>query len=247
MPKPIHHGNFKGNNQFPKYQDLTGEFLNFEFHIHTDWTDGKCSPTEVFNTARERQLKRLAFTEHVRRATDWFQDFFLYIDNLRKGYTDLDVFIGCETKALDDRGMLDVAQVVMDRCEIVLGSVHRIPSKIDGFVDPKKMSSKEFADMELSYAIGMIRNSSIDVIAHPMGMYLKQYVGYPTDHIESLIVESVEAGVAVEINSSYLGCYLPDFLKQCEILNPHVSIGSDVHSCDDLGRCRDMILRGWNK
>ena len=52
---------------------------------------------------------------------------------------------------------------------------------------------------------------------------------------------SLERNIALEINSSYLRD-VPAFLKLGAEINPYVSIGSDVHGLEELGRCRDLLL-----
>ena len=54
------------------------------------------------------------------------------------------------------------------------------------------------------------------------------------------MIEALKSETAVEINSSYL--VDPEgFLRLCAEINPIVSIGSDVHKLEEMGRCRDML------
>lgn len=48
--------------------------------------------------------------------------------------------------------------------------------------------------------------------------------------------KSLERGIAVEINSSYLRD-LPALLELCEEINPYVSVASDMHKLERLGEC----------
>jgi putative hydrolase len=66
---------------------------------------------------------------------------------------------------------------------------------------------------------------------------------YPASLFRKILEASGERGIAVEINSAYVADW-NGFLALCEEVNPLVSIGSDAHGPDELGRCRDR-LRRW--
>ena len=54
--------------------------------------------------------------------------------------------------------------------------------------------------------------------------------------------KSLVRGIAVEINSAYIH-NLPLFLEPFAEINPYVSIGSDMHVLENLGHCRDQLLK----
>jgi len=51
---------------------------------------------------------------------------------------------------------------------------------------------------------------------------------------------SAKTAVAIEINTSYLRD-VDGFLKLCTVVNPYVSIGSDAHTLEAIGQCRDVL------
>ena len=53
-------------------------------------------------------------------------------------------------------------------------------------------------------------------------------------------LRTARRGVAIEINSSYL-VDVDAFLRLCQEVDPIVSIGSDAHKLEELGRCRDVL------
>jgi putative hydrolase len=53
---------------------------------------------------------------------------------------------------------------------------------------------------------------------------------------------AASTAVAIEINTSYLRD-VDGFLKLCTEVNPYVSVGSDAHTLETIGQCRDVLRR----
>src|SRR6476660_8170505 len=112
---------------FRRFHDLTPADLNVDYQMHTNYTDGERSIFEILEECSNRHLRSVAFTEHVRRSTDWFDKFADDVAETAKQFPDIQVFGGCEAKALDYDGTLDASPEILARAQIVLGSVHRFP------------------------------------------------------------------------------------------------------------------------
>jgi putative hydrolase len=224
-----------------RFRELTQAGVNVEYQVHTVQTDGKATVEEILHVARERGLAAIAFTEHVRKETTWFDTWASDVRRAAQAYPELKVYVGCETKTLDVSGTLDVTDAILQNCDIVLGSVHRFPDGHGGYLDFKTLDADTLAEMECDLAVGLLLSAPIHVLAHPAGMYQRRYGAFPRHLWRRILEASLERSVAVEINSSYL-VDVAAFLELCEEINPYVSIGSDVHALDEIGRCRDMLL-----
>jgi putative hydrolase len=231
--------------RFVRYRDLDAASCNFELQLHTSWTDGEPQIGEVLARASECGLAGIAFTEHVRRETDWFPQFAHEVHEAAAGFPRMLTYLGCETKAMDLNGALDVTEGILAECDIVLGVVHRFPDGKGGYMDYKLMAPDEMAELECELSLGMIRNAPIDVLGHPGGMYQRRHGAYPQKLFRAMMEATVKRGIAIEINSSYL-VDMPGFLSLCEEINPIVSIGSDAHKLDEIGRCRDLVRKALN-
>ncbi len=225
---------------FVRFRDLDGPALNVELQVHTTWTDGEGTIEEVLRAASERGLAAVAFTEHVRRETTWFGAFAAAV-RAAEGAFPGRVYVGCEAKALDRHGSLDASEAILAECDLVLGSVHRFPDGDGGFLDFGALDEDTFARTEFELALGLLERAPIHVLAHPGGMYQRRVGAYPRRLFRELMEASLARGVAVEINASYL-VDVDGFLDLCAEVNPYVSIGSDVHRLDQMGRCRDVLL-----
>jgi putative hydrolase len=227
--------------RFVRFRELDRRAVNVEFQIHTTRTDGQARVEDLLEAARARRLSAIAFTEHVRQDTAWFADFAREVRGAAQAFPELEVFVGCEAKALDADGSLDASEAVLAECDLVLGSVHRFPDGKGGLLDPGSLDAGTCAETECALALGLLRHAPIHVLAHPGGMSLRRSGTFPDPLFRRLLRASLERGIAVEINTSYL-TDVGAFLELCAESNPHVSVGSDVHRLEELGRCRDTLL-----
>jgi putative hydrolase len=226
---------------FPRFSELNEHLCNVEHHVHTRWTDGKPSVAEALATASVRGLRSIAFTEHVRaEESEWFAKFAAEVRAARPPDGALEVLVGCEAKALDVDGGLDVSDAILEQCDIVLGSVHRWPAADGTLVNFAELPREEFAETETRFALGLLQNGDIDVLAHPGGMYQRRHGDFPSELMAHLIEASRAAGIAIEISSSYLRD-VAGFIALLREIDPFVSIGSDAHTLETIGVCRDVV------
>ena len=221
---------------------MTAEDINCDLHLHTTRTDGHADIEAILREATVRNLACIAFTEHVRRETDWFEGFADAVRKNAANYPKLQTLVGCEAKALDIHGSLDAGENILSQCDIVLGSVHRFPDGQGGLLEFATVPQDEFARIEYELAVGLVVAAPIDVLAHPGGMYERRFgVDLPVNLMRQIMLKSLEREIAIEISSSYLQDF-DSFLALCAEVNPLVSIGSDMHRLEELGRCRDRLI-----
>jgi len=228
--------------RFSRFRDLDRETVNVDWQVHTTWSDGRADVRATLEAARERRLAAIALTEHVRRDTAWFVAFAQTVRAEARAVPGVDVYVGCEAKALDADGTLDVSDEIRAHCDLVLGVVHRFPDGRGGFLDVKRLDWEACAEVEWQLTRGLLRTAPIDVLGHPGGMTQRRFGRYPATLFRRMLEASGERGIAVEINSSYVADW-EGFLALCEEVNPLISIGSDAHGPEEVGRCRDLLRR----
>lgn len=226
--------------RFRRFRDLDHETVNVDWQVHTTWSDGRADVRATLAMTREQRLSAIALTEHVRRDTAWFGDFAQTVRTEARAVPGLEVYVGCEAKALDADGALDVTDEIRAQCDLILGVVHRFPDGHGGFLDFKRLDWEACAETEWRLTQGLLRAAPIHVLGHPGGMTQRWFGRYPAPLFRKMLEASGERGVAVEINSSYLADW-EGFLELCQEVNPLVSIGSDAHGPEELGRCRDRL------
>jgi len=220
---------------FKRFRAVISSSVSCDYHIHTSWTDGKATVKEYIEAALEKGLKRIAFTEHVRRTSSWFNSFIDEVKELREKNKGLVILYGIEAKALDYNGNLDATKEMLQESEIVLGVVHRYPNRSGGYLNFQELSYNEAAEIEFNLACATLRNPYSNVLAHPGGTFEKNFGAvFPEEYLKEIIEVANQQGKAIEINS----CYLRDwskFLRLCSELNPFISLGSDAHNISQLG------------
>lgn len=245
MPAFLYNKIKKHSMEFPtfiKFDKLKPENANFDFQIHTNWTDGSNSSAEIISEAEKKGLNAIAFTEHIRVGSTYFGGFYDEINDLRKN-AQVKVYIGIEAKVIDENGNIDVSPANYSKAEIVLGSVHRVNIKGE-FVPIKNMERKEAFEWEYIFAKALIQGGNIDVLAHPGGMSFKYFQEIPEFFIDKIIKAISETNTAYELNSKYNNSNtLEMMIYYCKKYNPYVSIGSDVHQVSDIGTCYAAIKK----
>ncbi len=224
---------------FVRFNELRPEHVNRDLQIHTTATDGQATIAEIISRAEVLELGEIAFTEHVRKESAYFQGFAAEVRESRKT-TNVRVYVGIEAKVEDENGTLDASSGVLAESEIVLGSVHRFPTVDGKFLPAREFRYEEAARRELALAMALLKNAPIDVLSHPGGMCQAAFGEFPASYFEMLMQASLERGIAIEINTSYTR-RLDEFLTICRQVNPIVSVGSDVHKLSDLATCRDAL------
>jgi putative hydrolase len=215
--------------------DLARGVCTYDLHVHSDVSDGRDSPEAMLDAAAPAGLRVIAMTEHVRRDTNWFGEFADRVQAWSR--QDVRALVGCETKALDHSGTIDAPESALKRCDVVLGSVHRVPDEYGTILEPRELAPERLLELEHRAAAGLIRGGAIDVLSHQGGMYRRHVGEYPADLVDELIDLAVRNEVAFEISAKYhadlRGLY--DRLRSKGAL---VSVGSDAHGVEEVGRIR---------
>ena len=219
---------------FLRYNDINLDYIYTDKHMHTNWTDGKDSVMQVINRAYAVGLKEIAITEHCRRSSTYYPEFYIEADNYRKKKTNLNVLIGYEAKIYNFNGQIDVSDSINKRSEISIASVHSFP--IGGkFYNPKFFEKKLCQEIELRLSLAGIENSNFDILGHPGAQSLKYYGDFPVDYFEEIIKCCNSNDVAFDFNYQYHNRYF-DVIEPLLIKhNPYVSLGSDAHKLSNIG------------
>ncbi len=197
----------------------------YDFHIHSNYSDGSATIDEIARRAKELKLKRIAIVDHsvelpfglteskAKRRQD-------EIDEAMATYG-LKIYSGIEC-GIDASGSILLPDFDFD---FVVASVHE-------FVDGEKYYSRVMLCIE---------KNDIDVIGHPFSPMF----GFTSTIKEldlKLISLAKEYDVAIELNSSHESP--PDnFLELCSEVDIKYSIGSDAHTLSKVGAVRWSLER----
>ena len=182
-----------------------------DLHIHTTFSDGKCTMPEVVEIAEEKGMEYIAFTDHAfnedRFGLDESKiDQYIYEANLIKENSPVKILVGLEAEI----SSIDRAMRYRDRLDLMLLSNH-------GQVRTTFKSA----------IISLIENHTIDIIAHPW---------YINDADWDEVIEvALERDVAIELNN-FRKVPKPYIIERMAKRGLRFSIGSDAHFRSEIGR-----------
>jgi len=230
-------------------EEIKKEIPSVEQHLHSNFSDGENSPEELINYALEKRIWRIAFTEHVRRDSDWYKDFIEVIRDLKEKYkTKIEILTGLEAKVINFKGEIDATDDQLNKAEIRIGSVHSYCKRgEDGqFCQIEDLSEKEALETELECALALIKNaknSKINVVGHPFGVYLAAYLkSIPVNYWERIIREIALNNLAFDLNYRYHQDSFEIVLNLCDKFGVKINIGSDAHNLADVGCARKFKI-----
>jgi len=190
--------------------------LTGEWHIHTNYTDGKNSVFEICEIAEKLKIPLIAFTEHVRKKLEYDFDSFLNdIMEAKEKYNNLIILSGCEAKVLSD-GSLNVDKKILKKVDYPTFAFHSFP----------------YEDVEVCREVikKIIKNKYINTWVHPATFLNK--VCLKKEETEELFELLKKYKVLFELNRKYkLDNRYVSFLKKYSSL---LVRGNDIHSIYDM-------------
>jgi histidinol phosphatase-like PHP family hydrolase len=203
-----------------------------DLHNHSTFSDGINTCEEMIEQAISLGLQRIGLVEHVWRKSEWVLDFIDSTNRLIEKYEGvIQIVTGLEAKVLTCAGELDLNDKWRNKVDYIFGSIHRIPSRSNQFhsISDKPLNkSKVYEDWLLTIQ-GVLKNDSVDIIAHPAAELKHYKIPLDNQTIEMLCYLGQRFGKAFEVNVKHQVPVQP-FLTQLINRNILLSIGSDSHS-----------------
>jgi putative hydrolase len=224
---------------FKKYNEIDSSYLLTDKHLHSTWTDGKATVLQIAERAKSLGLKHIAITDHIRESSDYFDDYYSEIRNVSHDLN-FEIYAGFEAKILNFHGDIDVCNAVYEKADLRIASVHRFPigRKLFG---PKYFNRDIWQAIELELSISAIRGKKMDVLGHPGGMSLRYFGDFPLDYFEEIIFECQKYGIAFDLDFSYHHPIIQKLKPLLAKLNPLISLGSDAHKLEDIGKWKNVV------
>ena len=209
----------------------------WDFHIHTNYTDGKASVLQIFNAAIEQELEMIAFTEHTEAwrtdKTGWFNKYVEEIKKYREVHQNkIKAFIGVEANAISFDGDIELTDQMNKDVEFILGAAHRYPG-LEGR-NIHDLSNTEAIYLEYKTLMGLAAAKKIHAVAHIGATCSKYCTPFPMNLTKEIIRMAAKNHIAVEINPVYHKPLI-NFLEICAEENAMVTLGSNAHGLGDIG------------
>lgn len=212
-----------------------------DLHLHTNWSDGKCSILEMAQAARSQGLRYICVTDHsvslgianglsIERL--WQQAAEIRAANEVMG-EDLHILHGTEMEIKAD-GTLDYPDEVLEKLDFVIASLH--------------VSLRQPSEQVTARALAAIRNPHVDMLAHPTGRLLPDRLGADLD-MEAVLAAAAESGTILEVNANPHRLDLQDiYVRRALELGVKIAINTDAHSIENFDyRSYGLAVaqRGW--
>ena len=219
---------------------LTLDDIKGDLHVHTNWSDGSHDLEEVVRAAQQKGYHYIAITDHtkglgVAHGLDEkrLADEIRLIDETNKRYAGFKILKGTEIDIRAD-GRLDLSDDSLAGLDIVVAAVH------SGFRQTKEEMTKRI--------LTALRNTCVNVIAHPSGRLIGVRDAYAVD-MEAVLKEAAKQGVAMEINAQPLRLDLNDLhIKMAKQFGVQLVISTDMHvtsQFDYMAYGVSLARRGW--
>lgn len=194
-----------------------------DYHIHCSYNDHSAPDLTVKNVLRraeEKGLQVVAFTEHVRKTSEWIPD---YLREIGQASSSVRVVAGFEAKILRD-GSIDCPKEYAEKYFIV-ASFHTKYADKKVWMDALKTA---------------ISNPDVDVLGH---LAPEDDFEIGTDEVKELAKLLVANDKTVELNAKY---HRPPkaWLQVFKDAGVRFNLGSDAHSLQEVGdfsRISDLI------
>jgi len=187
-----------------------------DFHVHTSYNDHSAPDLNVASAIKYAEsigLRTLAFTEHVRRESNWIDR---YVNEIEKigAKSNLKLITGFEAKILRD-GSIDCLPRYSE-AYFVIASFHTIYGNKETWLNAIKNA---------------IQNPDVNVIGH-----LAPEPSFNLDDRELIQISELlkEHGKIVELNAKYNRPPV-DWVLKFKEHNVEFHLGSDAHSLNEIG------------
>lgn len=208
-----------------------------DYHLHTDFSDGKNTASEMTWAAIRLGLGCICFCDHCRRDSDWLEQYVSEINRLTAEYSGrLEIQCAVETKILDFSGRLDIPEG-LDGSVLRVAAIHRIADGRGGFIRSADISSPgeraTALDCWKSSVEGLCQNPEISRLAHPFSL-LPALGVTGGDERFWLWLDGVfsRSEYLLERNVKYDDSFLPEWFRKKYA--PRMLPASDSHSVAQL-------------
>lgn len=211
-----------------------------DFHVHTNWSEGTNTLTEMVEAARGLGYEYIAVTDHSRSlgvahglSEERLLEQIKEIDRLNDKLEVFHVFTGTEVDIKADAS-IDFPDSILKRCDVVVAALH-----VGQRQTRREITGRLITAME---------NENVDIIAHPTGRIIGEREGYDVD-MDALLDAAASTGTVLEINAYPTRLDLDDVnARKAKSKGVMLAIGTDAHNTGHLGLMEfgiNVARRGW--
>ena len=222
-------------NKLPDLIELKD--IKGDFHVHSTYSDGHYSISEMAEKAKELGYEYLGICDHSKAAyyangvnEERLLSEMKEIDDLNRSMDGFKILKGSEVDILPN-GSLDFSDDILKQLDIVVASIH-----------------SAFKQSPTDRILKAIENPYVDIIAHPTGRLINIREGYEID-LHQIFKKAAQTNTAIELNSHPDRLDLSDLnSKKAASMGVIIAIDTDSHRIEHLNNMRYGIgtaRRAW--
>ncbi|VVB69559.1 phosphatase YcdX [uncultured archaeon] len=224
-----------------KLPELVGlKDIRGDLHVHSDWSDGRASISEMAQAAKALGYEYLALCDHSPSIgiaggldPERLEQKIDAIAAANEALEGITVLVGSEVDIKAD-GRLDYPDELLARCDVVVASVHMGQQQKERAITGRLISAME--------------NEFVDIIGHPTGRIIDRRLPYDVD-MQAVLEAASRTGTAMEINAYPTRLDLDDVnARSAKEMGVKMSINSDAHEPEQLKVIKygvNVARRGW--
>lgn len=221
-----------------------GYILTFDYHTHSNFSDGKMTIRDIVMTARKKGLKEIAITDHgpgqIEHGLyrDEIPEMRRQVEELNSEFDDIKVYLGVEANIVHVDKNLDVLPEEFPLFDFVHAGYHNsVPNAYshenwNAFHRGWKSDKLLMTNTEMTAKA--IYENDIKILTHPGG-------GYHLDIVE-IAKACAEKGTWMEINNSNRNLSVEQ-IRKIKDMDVTFVISSDAHVTENIGECRLAMIR----
>ena len=225
-------------NSLPKLIEYSR--IKGDFHIHSNWSDGKDSIEDIAGKAKQMGLEWIVICDHSQSLKvahgmkpEEVLNKIKEIKKINKKFKELKILCGAEIDILAN-GSLDYKKDILEQLDFVLIAIH------SGFKQDEATMTNRI--------ISAMRNKYVHMFAHPTGRLLQKREPYMVN-MDKIIEEASRIGTFLEINANPQRLDLPDiYCRKAKEKGVLMGIGTDAHALEQMEYLSLGIWvarRGW--
>ncbi len=228
--------------------------IRYDLHVHTTLSGHSADDLTVENIVRrcsQLRLKALGFSEHVTNTKELEKPGLIAAslpDELPDGLT---IYVGAEVDAdpLKCDGSLVVPERSLEGLDYIVGSIHHFPkTNLAWWKSVRPEVAASIYDRWFEWTVKLVSNPSLDVLGHPAAIlgYHKFVRNFEDEDIledfDEIFRVARKNEVAIELNelvAKKIGVLADSYwqiIKRATRSGVKISIGSDAHRLEDVGR-----------
>jgi DNA polymerase (family X) len=211
-----------------------------DLHVHSDWSDGRASILDMAKAAKALGYGYIAVSDHSPSVgiaggltPEKMEEKIKAVAAVNETLEGITVLVGTEVDIKAD-GRLDYPNDLLDKCDVVVASVH--------------MGQQQTLRAISGRLISAIENEFVDIIGHPTGRIIDQREPYDLD-MQSVLEAAGRTGTAMEINAYPRRLDLNDInARAAKEMGVKMCINSDAHEPEQLGVMKygvNVARRAW--